>query len=70
VTARNVLSWWRAPLWLLALATGAKSFVDVHVLMDGGQSLRQAHDLTEEVERSIQQLMPNADVTVHPEPQD
>jgi divalent metal cation (Fe/Co/Zn/Cd) transporter len=38
------------------------------VLVDGGQSLRQAHDLTEEVERSIQVLAPNADVVVHPEP--
>jgi cation diffusion facilitator family transporter len=50
--------------------SGSQLFVDVHVLMDGRQSLRQAHDLTEEVERSIQHLVPNADVTVHPEPQD
>lgn len=50
--------------------SGSQLFVDVHVLMDGGLSLRQAHDLTEEVERSIQLLMPNADVTVHPEPHD
>jgi len=28
VGERTLLSWWRAPLWLLALATGAKSFVD------------------------------------------
>jgi cation diffusion facilitator family transporter len=50
--------------------SGSQLFVDVHVLVDGAQSLRQAHDLTEEVERSIQLLMPNADVTVHPEPHD
>jgi|SRR5581483_1189882 len=49
--------------------SGSQLFVDVHVLVDGTQSLRQAHDLTEEVERSIQLLMPNADVTVHPEPE-
>jgi cation diffusion facilitator family transporter len=48
--------------------SGAQLFVDVHVLVDGAQSLRQAHDLTEAVERSIQQVVPNADVTVHPEP--
>ncbi len=48
--------------------SGPLLFVDVHVLVDGGQSLLEAHDLTEEVERSIQQLVPNADVTVHPEP--
>jgi cation diffusion facilitator family transporter len=50
--------------------SGPQLFVDVHVLVDGAQSLRQAHDLTEEVERSIQLLVPNADVTVHPEPHD
>ena len=27
-TARALLRWWRAPLWTLALATGAKSFAD------------------------------------------
>jgi cation diffusion facilitator family transporter len=48
--------------------SGPQLFVDVHVLVDGSQSLRQAHDLTDEVERSIQRLMPNADVTVHAEP--
>ena len=48
--------------------SGAQLFVDVLVLVDGSQSLRQAHELTDEVERSIQRLMPNADVTVHAEP--
>jgi hypothetical protein len=28
LSERSLLRWWRAPLWLLALATGAKSFVD------------------------------------------
>jgi cation diffusion facilitator family transporter len=50
--------------------SGAQLFVDVHVLMDGAQTLRQAHELTEEVERSIQRIVPNADVTVHAEPTD
>ena len=40
----------------------------VHVLVDGNQTLKEAHNLTEEIELVIQQLMPNADVTVHPEP--
>lgn len=48
--------------------SGALLFVDVHVLVDGSQTLREAHDLTEEVERGIQQIVPNADVTVHAEP--
>jgi divalent metal cation (Fe/Co/Zn/Cd) transporter len=40
----------------------------VHVLVDGGQTLEQAHALTEEIERAIQRVAPNSDVTVHPEP--
>src|SRR3954468_18592865 len=28
----KLLRWWRAPLWLLALATGAKSFADNPIL--------------------------------------
>jgi divalent metal cation (Fe/Co/Zn/Cd) transporter len=36
--------------------------------VDGSQSLTQAHQLTETVEQAIQNLAPQADVTVHPEP--
>lgn len=31
-SARPLLRWWRAPLWVLALATGAKSFADNPIL--------------------------------------
>lgn len=48
--------------------SGPQLFVDIHILMDGSQSLRAAHELTEEIERAIQKLVPDADVTVHPEP--
>jgi cation diffusion facilitator family transporter len=48
--------------------SGPKLFVDIHILVDGNQTLRAAHDLTEEIERAIQKLVPGADVTVHPEP--
>ena len=49
--------------------SGAQLFVDIHVLVDGGQTLQAAHDLTEEIEKSIQRIAPAADVTVHPEPE-
>ncbi len=49
-------------------SSGPQLFIDIHVLVDGDQSLKDAHDLTEEIERTIQQFLPNADVTVHPEP--
>jgi len=48
--------------------SGAQLFVDVHVLVDGSQTLRQAHALTEETERAIQLVVAGADVTVHAEP--
>lgn len=51
-------------------ASGSRLFVDIHVLVDGAQTLRQAHELTEEIERAIQNVLPEADVTVHPEPCD
>lgn len=50
--------------------SGARMFIDLQVLIDGQQTLREAHDLTEQVERSIQRVVPEADVTVHPEPDD
>ena len=36
---RTLLSWWRAPLWLLALGTGAKSFADNPIL--GSETLNR-----------------------------
>ena len=48
--------------------SGPQLFVDIHILVDGNQTLKEAHSLTEEIERVIQKLVPNADVTVHPEP--
>ena len=48
--------------------SGPQLFVDIHVLVDGNQTLKEAHHLTEEIEHAIQKLIPNADVTVHPEP--
>ena len=48
--------------------SGPKLFIDLHVLVDGRQSLFEAHRLTETIEGVIQQIVPEADVTVHPEP--
>jgi cation diffusion facilitator family transporter len=48
--------------------SGPQLFVDLVILVDGRQSLKDAHSLTERVERAIQDLLPEADVTVHPEP--
>ncbi len=48
--------------------SGAVLFIDLHVLVDGNQTLAQAHELTETIETAIRQSVPRADVTVHPEP--
>jgi cation diffusion facilitator family transporter len=48
--------------------SGAHVFIDAHVLVDGQQTLEEAHRLTDEIEDAIGQAVPRADVTVHPEP--
>lgn len=48
--------------------SGPDVFVDVHISVDGSQSLNAAHDLTDRIEQAIQRVAPRADVTVHPEP--
>jgi len=47
---------------------GPYYFVDLHVTLNGNQPLYTAHALTERVERLVQEILPEADVTVHPEP--
>ena len=48
--------------------SGPVLFIDLHVLVDGEQTLSEAHRLTEVIEGVIQEIAPDADVTVHPEP--
>ncbi len=48
--------------------SGPSLFIDLHVLVDGKQSLSDAHALTETIEGVIRGIVPGADVTVHPEP--
>jgi cation diffusion facilitator family transporter len=48
--------------------SGPHYFVDLHVLLDGSQSLEAAHELTERIEQEVRTVLPDADVTVHPEP--
>jgi cation diffusion facilitator family transporter len=48
--------------------SGPVLFIDLHVLVDGRQTLFEAHALTETIEGVIHRIVPGADVTVHPEP--
>lgn len=47
---------------------GAKHFVDLKVALDRGASLERTHEVTEAVERAIQEVFRQADVVVHAEP--
>jgi cation diffusion facilitator family transporter len=48
--------------------SGPQLFLDIHILVDGEQTVREAHQLTDRIEQAIQKMIPGADVTVHPEP--
>jgi cation diffusion facilitator family transporter len=48
--------------------SGAKSFVDVHVLLPGSMSVQAGHDLCERLEKEIQSKLPHIEVLTHLEP--
>lgn len=48
--------------------SGPQLFVDIHISVDGTQTLREAHELADAAERAIHEIDAAADVTVHPEP--
>ena len=47
---------------------GAKSFVDVHVLVPGNLTVQKGHDLVEKLENEIQSRLPHVEVLTHLEP--
>lgn len=47
---------------------GAKSFVDVHVLVPGTMSVQAGHDLVEKLENEIRSRLPHIEVLTHLEP--
>jgi cation diffusion facilitator family transporter len=47
---------------------GAKSFVDVHVLVPGNMSVLEGHDLVERLENDIRSRLPHVEVLTHLEP--
>jgi cation diffusion facilitator family transporter len=48
--------------------SGHKVFVDALVYIDKAKPLEQAHKVTEDVTKKIEDLVPNADVMIHAEP--
>ncbi len=47
---------------------GAKSFVDVHVLVPGSMSVQAGHDLVESLESQIRAKLPHVEILSHLEP--
>jgi divalent metal cation (Fe/Co/Zn/Cd) transporter len=48
--------------------TGKRVYVEMHVLLDSNLRLEDAHEITLDIERKIDNILPNARVTVHTEP--
>lgn len=50
--------------------SGPSIFADIHVLIAGGATLAQTHEIMEAAETAIRGVIPGADVTIHPEPRE
>jgi cation diffusion facilitator family transporter len=46
-------------------ASGAKSFVDVHILLPGAMSVHEAHDIAHGIEQEIEAAVPHVEVLTH-----
>jgi cation diffusion facilitator family transporter len=47
---------------------GARRFVDFHLLVEGKKTVREAHDLSLEIEKELHRVLPDLEVTIHLEP--
>jgi cation diffusion facilitator family transporter len=47
---------------------GAKSFVDVHVLVPGGMTVQAGHDIVEALESEVRAKLPHVEILIHLEP--
>ncbi|HUR54046.1 MAG TPA: cation transporter dimerization domain-containing protein, partial [Gemmataceae bacterium] len=50
--------------------SGARRFIEFHLLVDGNLKVRAAHDLTNDVEAALAAAIPGLEVTTHIEPVD
>lgn len=49
---------------------GRRTFVDFHLVVPGGMSVSQAHDICDRIEQALKKEMGDAVVTIHVEPED
>ncbi len=50
-------------------ASGPDSFIQLHIEMDGGIRLTEAHVISDEVEASIREAFPRAEIIIHQDPE-
>ncbi|WP_410218577.1 cation diffusion facilitator family transporter [Paracoccus sp. (in: a-proteobacteria)] len=48
---------------------GAVTFIDFHLVVDGRTTVSDAHDICDRVEASLRQRLPDAQITIHVEPE-
>jgi cation diffusion facilitator family transporter len=49
--------------------SGWRTFVELHLVVEGETSVGRAHAICDRLEREIEQLIPDAEVTIHVEPE-
>jgi ferrous-iron efflux pump FieF len=49
-------------------SSGLQKFVQMHIVLDGGLTLMDAHYITDDVEKAVQAVFPEADVIIHQDP--
>lgn len=49
-------------------SSGPDVFIQIHLEMDGNMSLQRSHEIADDVERSILDAYPNAEVLIHQDP--
>ncbi|MDB6177601.1 cation diffusion facilitator family transporter [Paracoccus sp. Z330] len=47
---------------------GKVTFIDFHLVVDGGISVDAAHEICDRIETSLLELLPEAEITIHVEP--
>ena len=54
---------------LRSRSSGARKFIDFHLIMPGESSVQAAHDLCDAIENSLLEKLPDSSITIHVEPQ-
>ncbi|MFT4014823.1 MAG: cation diffusion facilitator family transporter [Paracoccus sp. (in: a-proteobacteria)] len=48
---------------------GPRTFIDFHLVVDGQTTVEQAHDICDRVEQALKKTLPDAQITIHVEPE-